>query len=72
MITTPGLFAVLRTAGSSLQSHPGHGPALPSLLGSFVVAAAITVVLIVIVLCVKYFVDPGETSPEHIKRRILK
>lgn len=72
MSAVPGLVALVQASGNATGSHAGHGRVPPSLLGSFVVAAAVAVVLLVVVLCVKYFVAPGETSQDHIKRRILK
>jgi hypothetical protein len=42
------------------------------LLESVVAAVAVAIVLLVFVLCARYFLKPGETSPGHIKRRILE
>ena len=44
----------------------------PSLLEWFFTAVAVAIVFLVFVLCVRYFLEPGETSPGHIKRRILE
>lgn len=35
------------------------------------VVLAIMIVIVVTVLCIKYFARPGEQSADHIKRRIL-
>ncbi|HKI95600.1 MAG TPA: hypothetical protein VJ992_09950 [Gemmatimonadales bacterium] len=35
------------------------------------VVLAIAIVIVVTVLCVKYFARPGEKNADHIKRRIL-
>ncbi|HEY7027092.1 MAG TPA: hypothetical protein VH438_05775 [Gemmatimonadales bacterium] len=65
------LLAV-RAASNVAGAHGGHGTAPQSWFGWFVVAAAVTVVLLVLGLCARYFIEPGETSPGHIKRRILQ
>lgn len=72
MKVRPELIALVQAGENATGSHAGHGRVPSNLLGSFVVAAAVAVVLLVVVLCVKYFVAPGETSQGHIKRRILK
>lgn len=35
-------------------------------------ALSVVIVLVVIVLCAKYFLRPGETAEDHIKRRVLR
>lgn len=35
------------------------------------VAIAIVIVFVVAVLCVKFFIRPGEKDPDHIKRKVL-
>lgn len=56
---------------SASAAHGAHA-APPGPLGLVVVAVAVGVVALVFVLCAKYFLRPGETSPAHIKRRILE
>ncbi|MGH8614843.1 MAG: hypothetical protein ACREYF_23150 [Gammaproteobacteria bacterium] len=43
----------------------------PSLLDLVLVGLAISVVVVAFYLAVHYTLWPGETSPDHIKRRIL-
>ena len=50
----------------------GHASAPHGLLESAVAAIAVAIVILVFVLCARYFLQPGETSPGHIKRRILQ
>lgn len=43
-----------------------------SVLDLVVVTLSIGLVVVVVALCVRYFLVPGETSESHIKRRILR
>lgn len=55
----------------SSSAHGRHsGPA--SAVDYAVIVVAVVIVAVVVVLFIKYLFWPGETSPEHIKRRILR
>lgn len=71
MITTPLLLAS-RPGWNDAMIHGGHGSLQPGMFDWLVVGAAVGVVLLVFGLCARYFLVPGETSPSHIKRRILE
>lgn len=72
MSTASGLIAAVSAASELAARHTGHAGGPQGLLGWLVVAGAVAVDLLVVGLCARYFLRPGETSPEHIKRRILK
>ncbi len=72
MIAPSGLLVLLQAGADVVGPHTSHGSVPRTLLGSLVMAVAVAVVLFVFALCVKYFLRPGETSPAHIKRRILE
>jgi len=56
-----------------LQAHMGHGSsARPELFEYVLVGIAIVAAAWTIYLAVRYTVRPGESSPDHIKRRILE
>lgn len=66
------VFVWLAQADSFATSTAGRhheGPRNP--FDYVLVAVAIGLVIVVTVLCVKYFVRPGEKDPDHIKRKIL-
>ncbi len=55
-----------------LQGHAGHGAgARPTLFEYVLVGIAIVAAAWTIYLAVRYTVRPGESNPDHIKRRIL-
>lgn len=46
--------------------------AAPGGIGDYVIVAiAILVLIAVVVLCIKFFLKPGETGKDHIKRVVL-
>lgn len=56
-----------------LQAHTGHGSgARPELFEYVLVGIAIVAAVWTIYLAVRYTVRPGESNPDHIKRRILE
>jgi hypothetical protein len=63
-------FSAQVALGSSLSSH--DHTAAPEGIGDFIiVAASVIIVLVVLFLCLKYFLVPKEREDTHIKRRIL-
>lgn len=72
MSAASGLLAAVSAASDLAVRHTSHSSGPQGLLGWVVVAVAVAVDLFVVGLCARYFFSPGETSPEHIKRRILK
>lgn len=54
------------------EAHAIHSGAPGGWLGAMVLLLATLVVAVAFVLCARYLLDPGETSPSHIKRRILE
>ena len=44
-----------------------HGP-----FDYAVAVAAGVIVVLSIILCLRYFLRPGEAAPDHIKRRVLR
>jgi len=53
-------------------SPEGRTPSPAGPLDWVLVALAVGVVAVVVLLCVKHFLRPGETSEDHIKRRVLR
>ncbi len=49
-----------------------HSGEANSILDLVLVASAIAVVLVAFYLALRHMLFPGETSPDHIKRRILQ
>lgn len=47
-------------------------PAGATTLDWILLALSVAIVIVVIVLAVRYFLRPGETSPDHIKRQVLR
>jgi uncharacterized membrane protein len=69
MSAADSLFAQVALA-FSWSSH--DHTAAPGGIGDFVIVAiSIIVVLVVLFLCLKYFLVPKEREDTHIKRRIL-
>ena len=48
-----------------------HAQATGGPLEAVLVGAGVLIVAVVLVLTIKFYLRPGEPSPEHIKRRIL-
>ncbi|MFB6240898.1 MAG: hypothetical protein ABEJ46_04975 [Gemmatimonadota bacterium] len=71
-MSTPATFAALLQASGFATSPEGRQTAAAGLLDWLLVGLAALAVLVVIVLCVRYFLRPGERSEEHVKRRVLR
>lgn len=64
---------VLLQSSSEFSSSPeGRRPVASGPLDWFFLALSVVAVVVVILLCVRYFVRPGESSEDHIKRRVLR
>lgn len=72
MSAASGLIIAVGAVSSLASGHSGHAGGPQGLVGWLVVAVAVVVDLFVVGLCAKYFLSPGESSPDHIKRRILQ
>jgi len=70
-MTLAGVIVTVQV-GAAATRHGAHGRGPQDPLGWLVVLAATGVVVLVFGLCARYFLKPGETSPDHIKRRILE
>lgn len=67
------VLALLLQAGREFSSSPEGRVATSSGLVDWVLLAlAAAGVVASIVLCAKYFLRPGESSEDHIKRRVLR
>ena len=66
------VLATVQVASDFAVSAAGHASAAHGRLESLVAAVTAAIVFLVFVLCARYFLEPGETSPGHIKRRILE
>lgn len=65
--------AVLAQSSPDFSSSPeGRTPVAPGPADWFLLGLSVLAVIVVIALCVRFFVRPGESSEEHIKRRILR
>jgi hypothetical protein len=67
------IFLFLQKAGEFATSSGGREYTPPDgpLFYITLIGASI-IVLAVVIYTIKWFIWPGETSPDHIKRRILK
>lgn len=70
-MTLPVVIVMVQV-GAAATRHEAHGRGPQDPLGWLVVLVATGAVVLVFGLCAKYFLRPGETSPDHIKRRILE
>lgn len=72
----PGLSAVsagLLQAGREFAASPeGRTPSASGPLDWLLLALAVAGVVLVVILCARYFLRPGETSEDHIKREVLR
>jgi len=67
------MMTALATMLAFLQAHSGHGGAArPDLFEYVLVGIAIVAAAWTIYLAVRYTLRPGESNPDHIKRRILE
>jgi len=67
------LLALLLQASREFSTSPeGRAATSSGLLDWILLALAALGVAASIVLCVKYFLRPGESSKNHIKRRVLR
>ena len=66
------MLALAAQVSAGTAAATGHHAAGAGLGGRLVTALAIGVVILVWVLCLRYFLRPGEASGHHIKRRILE
>lgn len=64
-------FAV-QAASDFATSAGGHHGAAQGPFDLVLIAVMISVVWLVVIRCVVYFLRPGETSARHIKRRVLE
>lgn len=53
-------------------SPEGRATAADGPMDWVLLGLAVVAVIVVIALCIRYFLRPGETSEEHIKRRVLE
>lgn len=72
MSAFPALVAAVLQAAGFAASPEGRQMAAAGVLDWLLVGLAALAVATVIVLCVRYFLRPGERSPEHLKRRVLR
>ncbi|HEU4647953.1 MAG TPA: hypothetical protein VFS33_02755 [Gemmatimonadales bacterium] len=64
--------SVVQAAADFAVSAGGHHGAAQGPFDLVLVAVMISVVWLVVIRSVVYFLRPGETSADHIKRRVLE
>lgn len=76
MTAPPGIgaaAAALAQAGRDFAASPeGREAAASGPLDWILLGLATVAVAVAVYLCVRYFLRPGETSADHIKRRVLR
>ena len=64
--------ALLQAGGDFAASPEGRETAASGPVDWVLLGLAVAAVIVVVFLCAKYFLRPGEGSPDHIKRRVLR
>lgn len=64
--------SAVQAAADFAASADGHHGGAQGPLDLVLIAVMISVVWLVVIRCVIYFLRPGETSTHHIKRRVLE
>jgi hypothetical protein len=64
--------SAVQAASDFATSGVGHHGAAQGPFDLVLIAVMISVVWLVVIRCVIYFLRPGETSAHHIKRRVLE
>lgn len=73
-VPTPGpTVNALVQAGRDFAASPeGREAAASGPLDWILLGLATIAVIVVVYLCARYFLRPDETSPDHIKRQVLR
>lgn len=64
--------ALLQAGGDFAASPEGRETAASGPVDWVLLGLAVAAVIVVVALCARYCLRPGEESPDHIKRRVLR